>query len=87
MLEEADDRWAEHGEGDNPLFAEVDHAVALLRDTPMLGIVHRRDKRRRETRRLLLRYGWHLYYWYEADRNVIVIVAIWFASRGSGPPL
>ena len=88
MLDEADDRWiGEHGSDDNPLLDEVAHAADLLGGTPELGVVYRRDSFRREIRRLLLRSGWHVYYAYDPVRSVVVIVAVWFASRGTGPPL
>jgi plasmid stabilization system protein ParE len=89
MLDEADEHWiAEHGiDADNPLLDEVEHATALQSDMPELGIVYRRDAFRREVRRLLLRSGWHLYYTLDASRSTIVVVAVWFGSRGTGPPL
>jgi plasmid stabilization system protein ParE len=90
MLREADERWIdEHGVlAENPLFAQVDHAVALLREQPRLGLVVRhRGQLVGEARRLLLRSGWHLYYHFDAEREFIEILAVWFASRGSGPPL
>lgn len=88
MLDEADDRWAsEHLLDVNPLVGEIARASDLLRDMPELGVVYGRDSFRRVVRRLLLRSGWHLYYTYLRDHSRIVIVAIWFATRGSGPPL
>jgi hypothetical protein len=88
MLEEADERWtAEHGFfAENPLFEEIDRAAGLLRGTPELGVVYRGARFHREVRRLLLRSGWHLYYSFDRARNVVVIVAVWYASRGSSPP-
>jgi hypothetical protein len=89
MLDEADERWiGEHGFlVDNPLLNEIEHAATLLRANPELGVAYRRESFRREIRRLLLRSGWHLYYSYDASRSVLVVVAVWFASRGSAPPL
>ncbi len=89
MLEEADERWtAEHGFfADNPLLEEIERAADLLRETPELGVIYRGARFEREVRRLLLRSGWHLYYSFDRVRNVVVIVAVWYASRGSGPPL
>ena len=88
MLDEADDRWAsEHLLDVNPLVGEITRATDLLRDMPELGVVYGRDSFRRVVRRLLLRSGWHVYYTYQRDRSRIVVVAIWFATRGSGPPL
>ncbi|MGE0400551.1 MAG: hypothetical protein AB7T06_27830 [Kofleriaceae bacterium] len=89
MLDEADERWiSEHGfADDNPLLIEVVRAKALLRETPELGLVYRRARFQRDVRRLLLRSGWHLYYTFDPERGVVVIIAVWFATRGSGPPL
>ena len=89
MLEELDERWTiEHGFfAENPLLEEIEHAADLLRETPELGLSYRGARFHREVRRLLLRSGWHLYYSFDRDRNVVVIVAVWWASRGSGPPL
>jgi len=89
MLDEADERWiGEHGyDVDNPLLDEVSRAVLLLQTTPELGVRYLPHTFRREIRRLLLRSGWHVYYWHDTTRSVVVIVAIWFATRGSGPIL
>ena len=89
MLDEADERWiSEHGfEADNPLLDEVARAAELLRVHPEIGALNQRHAFRRDVRRLLLRSGWHLYYTYAADRGSVVIVAVWFASRGAAPPL
>jgi plasmid stabilization system protein ParE len=89
MLDEADERWtSEHGfEAENPLFEEVARASELLRDNPELGVLYRRQLFRRDVRRLLLRSGWHIYYTYDADRESVVIVAVWFSSRGAEPTL
>ncbi|HEY0476282.1 MAG TPA: type II toxin-antitoxin system RelE/ParE family toxin [Kofleriaceae bacterium] len=90
MLDEADERWiAEHGYlVDNPLIAELQHAGDLLRENPRLGrLVHQHGRARGEVRRLLLHSGWHLYYRFHGDRQLVEILAVWFANRGSSPPL
>ncbi len=81
MVDEADERWiAEHGFlADNPLLGEILHASDLLRINPEIGVTVRRG--RSEIRRLLLHSGWHLYYRFRADRQLVEIVAVWFASR------
>jgi plasmid stabilization system protein ParE len=87
MLDEADERWVtEHGLlADNPMLSEIMHASDLLRTNPEIGVIVRRG--RAEIRRLLLHSGWHLYYRFRSDRQLIEILAVWFANRGSGPPL
>lgn len=87
MLDEADERWvAEHGFlTENPLLNEILHASDRLRTNPQIGVIVRRD--RTEIRRLLLHSGWHVYYRFHSDRQLVEILAVWFASRGSTPPL
>jgi len=89
MLDQADERWiAEHGfDADNPLFEEVAGAADLLRETPELGVPYGEARFHREVRRLLLRSGWHVYYSFDRVRNAVVIVAVWYAARGTGPPI
>lgn len=89
MLDEADERWiAEHGfDADNPLLEEVAGVADLLRETPELGVLYRAGRFRREVRRLLLRCGWHVYYSFDRARNAVVIVAVWYGARGTGPPV
>jgi plasmid stabilization system protein ParE len=87
MVAEADERWiADHGFlAENPLLNEILHASDLLRSHPQLGVIVRRG--RSEIRRLLLHSGWHLHYRFRAERQLVEILAVWFASRGSTPPL
>jgi plasmid stabilization system protein ParE len=87
MVDEADERWVtEHGFlADNPLLDEILRASDLLQANPQIGVVVRRG--RSEIRRFLLHSGWHLYYRFRADRQLVEILAVWFASRGSTPPL
>src|SRR5215468_10192192 len=87
MVDEADERWiAEHGFlADNPLLDEILRANDLLRAYPRIGVIVRRG--RSEIRRLLLHSGWHLYYRFHGDQQLVQILAVWFATRGSTPPL
>lgn len=87
MLDEADEHWVgEHGFlAENPLLDEVLRASNVLRGNPQIGIIVRRG--RSEIRRLLLHSGWHLYYRFSADSQLVEILAVWFASRGGAPPL
>ena len=90
MLLEADERWvAEHGFlAANPLVDEAEHASELLSRDPELGKRYRRARGRQpEIRRLLLPTGWHLYYRFDSERQLVEVLAVWFAGRGSGPPL
>jgi plasmid stabilization system protein ParE len=87
MLEAADEKWIdEHGfDVDNPLFEQIKHASDLLRANPELGKIVRRG--RFAIHRLLLPSGWHLYYRFLAGRQLVEILAVWYASRGEEPPL
>jgi plasmid stabilization system protein ParE len=87
MLDAADERWiGEHGLlVENPLLDQIAHASDLLRANPGLGTIVRRG--RSVIHRLLLPAGWHLYYRFLADRQVVEILAVWYASRGDEPPL
>jgi hypothetical protein len=89
MVDEADERWTtEHGfDSDNPLLSEIRHASDVLRDNPQIGVAFRRSRFRSEVRRLLLRSGWHIYYTFDVNRSVVSIVAVWFANRGTTPPI
>jgi plasmid stabilization system protein ParE len=90
MLDDADERWvAEHGYfATNPLVEEAEHATKQLRHNPELGVRFRRTRGRRpEIRRLLLQTGWHIYYSVDAIRSHVLILAVWYASRGETPPL
>lgn len=90
MLDDADERWvAEHGYlAANPLAEEAEQATELLRHNPELGMRFRRAQGRRpEIRRLLLQTGWHVYYSVDASRSQVLILAVWYASRGGPPPL
>jgi len=90
MLDDADERWiAEHGYfAANPLVEEAERAIELLRHNPDLGVRFRGPRGRQpEIRRLLLQTGWHLYYSVDASRSHVLILAVWYASRGENPPL
>ena len=88
-LDDADEHWAaEHGFlTENPLIAEIEHAASMLRETPEIGVPFPKARIARDVRRLLLRTGWHVYYSFDRERNVVMILMIWYASRGSEPPL
>jgi plasmid stabilization system protein ParE len=90
MLDYADERWiGEHGYlAANPLVEEAEHATELLRHNPELGVRFRRARGRQpELRRLLLPTGWHLYDSLDASRSHVLILAVWYASRGGAPSL
>lgn len=87
QLDAADERWVnEHGLlADNPLFDHLQHATMRLAENPQLGKVARRG--RTTIYKLLLSPGWYLYYRHVVDRQLVEIVAVWYAGRGHEPPL
>lgn len=87
MLEAADEHWTdEHGYfAENPLLNELESAADRLRANPEIGVIVRRG--RSTIRRLLMQSGWHIYYRFRTERKLVEILAVWFAGRGSGPPL
>lgn len=87
MLHAADERWVdEHGLlADNPLLDQVTRASDQLRANPEIGKEVRRG--RSVIRRLLLASGWHLYYRFLADRQLVEILAVWWGGRGDEPSL
>jgi plasmid stabilization system protein ParE len=66
---------------------EVAGAFALLTEAPDVG----RQLRRRDVpglRRVLLpRSRHHIYYVHDEERSEVIILAVWSAVRGHGPPL
>jgi len=88
MLAEHDVWWiANRGFVENRLWQAIGRVMELLRDYPLIGVVYGRSGRGELVRRRLLDGGWHAYHWYDEARQVVTIIAIHHASRGSGPPL
>ena len=89
MADAADERWvAEHGFlAENPLLDEILRVSDLLRENPEFGHVVQQRGLRGKVRRLLLRTGWHLYYRFSPEQQLIEILAVWYARRGGVPPL
>ncbi len=66
---------------------EFENLTTLLRETPRIGHPFRRSTRP-GVRRLYMRRSKHwLYYVYDQAHEVVYILAIWSAARGSDPPL
>jgi plasmid stabilization system protein ParE len=64
---------------------ELEAAFALIASAPNVGHPYRRSPVAGTRRVLLLRSRYHTYYAPLDDE--LVILAVWHASRGSGPPL
>jgi plasmid stabilization system protein ParE len=79
--------WTDSRAAARSLFLdELEKAEQLLLANPLLGIVHTAHPSG-EIRRLLMKTEHHLYYRYLADRNEIVVLAVWGATRKRGPKL
>lgn len=84
QIEEASDWWFENRPASPTLLdEELERAFAMIRDMPGAGqqVAH---AQRPGVRRLFMgRVRYHLYY-VEAG-EIIVVLALWHASRGTGP--
>jgi plasmid stabilization system protein ParE len=86
QVEEIDRWWHANREDSPDLFQqELSQGLALISQTPRLGVRYQ-EYPARNVRRVLLRVtGYHLYYLTRTD--VVWVVAVWHARRGSEPPL
>jgi plasmid stabilization system protein ParE len=90
---EADDQvraidqwWRTHRTAASSLFLdELEDAFALIASAPNVGHPYRRSPVVGTRRVLLARSRYHLYYVSVGDE--LVVLGVWHASRGSGPPL
>jgi plasmid stabilization system protein ParE len=90
---EADDQvriihgwWRQHRTAAPTLFLdEVEAALSLIGQAPDVGHSYRRSPIAGTRRVLLPRTRYHVYYVPRED--VVLVLAVWHAKRGSGPPL
>jgi plasmid stabilization system protein ParE len=81
-----DEWWRSHRTAAPNLFLdELEAAFALIGSAPNVGHPYRRSPVTGTRRILLVRSRYHVYYVPLDDE--VVVVAVWHASRGSGPPL
>lgn len=88
LLEQANAWWNEHRPAARSRVAnELFRIVSFLTDSPKSGRLH--EKRgSNEVRCLRLRETpYYLYYIVDDDEREVLIVSLWSAMRGSGPPL
>lgn len=83
------DGWWRGNRSDAPtLFAdELESALTLLETAPEIAPRSRRSRRRGIRRLLLRRTRFQIYYAYDRATSIVLVVAIWGAVRGHGPPL
>jgi len=83
----ADAWWRENRPAAVDLFAaEFETAVRLIELLPDGGVPYRASPLRGVRRLLMRRTRFHVYYARE-DAAVVVILAVWSAVRGHGPPI
>jgi hypothetical protein len=66
---------------------EVDQVELMLRTNPEIGIVYAAHKSGFIRRVLLPRTEYHLYYRFRADRDELMVLSVWGATRGRAPKL
>jgi plasmid stabilization system protein ParE len=87
-IEKAQAWWAENRRDALNLFLdELASAERALRANPLLGVVYEPRGGAHVRRVLLLRSKRQLYYRYRADRDELVVLAVWGATRERGPKL
>lgn len=80
--------WAENRPAAPTLLLdELEHVYELLRSQPHAGQPAQSTLLAGIRRVLLGRARYHLYYRVLDDRQTVVILALWHASRGHGPDL
>ena len=88
QIRAVDDWWATNRPAAPSLFQdELDAALLLLADAPDIGPRFLRSRRRGVRRLLLRRSRFHVYYLHDRRRAIVLVVAVWGATRGHGPPL
>jgi plasmid stabilization system protein ParE len=81
-----DSWWREHRPAAPRLFVEeLAATLEMLAAMPMIGRRYRRYQDREVRRALMPATRFHAYY--VVSKDELVILAVWNASRGYGPPL
>jgi len=82
-------RWCvEHDRGVPETFlAELESAIDRLSEVPHSGHRYLQSPIAGVYRLLLRRSGYHVYYTIDADVSEVLVRAVWYTGRGSGPPL
>jgi len=80
--------WQENRPAAPDLFVdELAGGLDLLQTVPDLGKRYRHRKIRGLRRLLLAQSRYHIYYVHLADRNQVIVLAVWSAVRGRQPRL
>jgi plasmid stabilization system protein ParE len=91
QIEEVQRWWLENRQAAPNLFEdELEAAFALITHSLRIGVPYAHPRAVGVRRVMLIRCRYHLYYQIEDERGeheTVVVVALWHAQRGSGPPL
>lgn len=88
QVEEIDAWWRANRSSASSLFrCEFEDALALLVDTPRLGVLQPESFIPGLRRLLLGRTRFHLFYRVDEAVGGVVVLGVWAAMRGHGPPL
>lgn len=80
--------WREHRPDARDLFArELAEARDLIKRTPGIGITYTATSGRTARRVLLPKTRNHIYFEVDAQRDLVIVLAVWGAPRGRGPRL
>ena len=85
---EIDSWWtADRSSAPDLFWQELMRAMSLLEAMPLAGKVYRRAGSTNYRRLLRRRSQFHVFYLVDEPARVVVVVAVWNANRGHGPPL
>jgi plasmid stabilization system protein ParE len=88
QADECDAWWREHRTATRELFAhELAGIKALLLDAPHIGSIYTVLDGLPVRRVLLPKTSTHVYYSIDAERSVVMVLAVWGAPKGRGPRL
>ena len=94
LLDEAQERfevedrwWREHRDAKELFVTEFQEVLRQIASAPSIGQRYRRSRGKLIQRLLMNKTRCHVYYFLDADRNVVEIHSIWGARRKRGPAL
>jgi plasmid stabilization system protein ParE len=80
--------WREHRPDARDLFAhELAEARDLIRRNPGAGVAYASASGKTARRVLLPKTRNHVYFEVDAERDLVIVLALWGAPRGRGPRL
>jgi plasmid stabilization system protein ParE len=80
--------WRQNRSAAPDLFErELGALIAMLANTPEVGRPYDHPRVRGVRRMHLGRSRYHVYYLHDRGAERVVVIAVWSAARGKGPPL